>query len=394
MKTALFLLICASVANAKIIRLSLVVPQADAGVSRFEIKHSDNTEAIFVQDKAIITEEDIANAIPSPSNLDSVDITLSAEGTEKIIAATSLMRPSIDRIAIIVDGEILSTPVVQSVPLGKNFVITGLDEENEPAKLAARLMGKTVKEIENALSKEKERLKNLPPRPEPVYHSEEEYKSLKQERAKIGLHYMDRVYTEAELDGLLKKGMKEAEVIAIFGKARSIKINKDGSRELLFETAPEKFPTKPELRMNSFGADFVSGELTEWNSATWSARVREPKNPARKPSHLIIKTPPADMSSEDFDFIAFYEKHEISLKPGEKQPTKADYYHLLGILHALSSYPADVATIDSKSDLVSILVVVIPELAKVSKTAEGGEIPLAGLKNVIEPYLYGEKTFE
>lgn len=394
MKTALLILIFASAARAEIIRLSLVVPEKGAGISRFEIKHDDEVEAVFVQDKAFVTEADIANATPSLSRQDSVDVTLSPGGTEKMIAATSPMRPAIDRIAIIVDGEILSAPVVQSVPLGKNFVITGLNGENEPATLAARLTGKSAKEIEKALTEKKKRLKNLPPRPEPVFHTEEEYQTLKQERAKFGLHYMDRVYTEEELDGLLKKGMKEAEVIAIFGKARSIKENEDGTRELLFETAPEKFPATPAFRMNSFDANFSSGELSGWGARMWSERTREPKALPRKPSHLIIKMPPADMSSEDFDFISFYEKHEISVKPGEKKPTQADYLYLLGILYTLSSYPEEGVSVDSQCDLITTLKTVIPELAKMTAAADGGKIPLAGLKNVLQPYLFGEKPFK
>jgi|TARA_B110000037_G_scaffold222718_1_gene299102 hypothetical protein len=42
-----------------------------------------------------------------------------------MIAATKPIAGGIDRIAIMVDGKFLSAPVVQSVPLGKNFVISG-----------------------------------------------------------------------------------------------------------------------------------------------------------------------------------------------------------------------------------------------------------------------------
>lgn len=74
-----------------------------------------------------------------------MDISLTAEGTDKMIKATRGMKPGSDRIAIIVDGKLRSAPVVQHVPLGKNFIISGLRKEGEPARLAERLSGKNRK---------------------------------------------------------------------------------------------------------------------------------------------------------------------------------------------------------------------------------------------------------
>jgi SecD/SecF fusion protein len=85
--------------------------------------------------------------------MDSVDITLNNLGTDKMIALTQHMRPNIDRIAIVLDGIVKSAPVVQSVPLGKNFVINGLDEAGETRQLANALMNP----LENPLEVEEER---------------------------------------------------------------------------------------------------------------------------------------------------------------------------------------------------------------------------------------------
>jgi len=49
-----------------------------------------------------------------------------------------------------------------------------------------------------------------------------------------------------------------------------------------------------------------------------------PRQSEPQPTNLIEKTPQADMSSGDFDFIAFTEEYGISLKPGEKKPTGSD----------------------------------------------------------------------
>lgn len=394
MKPILLLLFITLAAHADIIRLSNVVAEAGPGITRIELGEGENAQILFVKDNAIITEADIAQAMPSPSRADSVDISLSAEGTDKMIAATGVMRPGIDRIAILVDGKILSAPVVQSVPLGRNFVINGLDGKNETMKLAARLSGKSEDEITEELAAQKKRLRDLPPRPEPVFHTEEEYLRLKAEREKVGLHYMDRIYSERELGELLKPGMKEAEAISIFGKPNKVERKGDQRVRLQFETAPEKLPETPEYHMDSFVADFAAGKLTEWKARGWSESTRSPKPPQRDPGNLIIKIPPADMSSEDFDFISFYEKHEISLRPGKKEPTKGDLYDLIGILWMITQMSKETQSIDSQCDIMKILIPEIPELAEVSKESPERRIAFTAIKDAVEPYVFGEKELK
>ncbi len=142
MKTLFILLISSLVARSEILRLSAVAEKEAPGVTRMELGQGDNKQILFVQDKAIITEADVSFAVPSPSREDSVDVTLSNAGGEKMSEATKVMRPGIDRIAIIVNGKISSAPVVQSVPLGKNFQISGLGGKVEARTFADRLMGK------------------------------------------------------------------------------------------------------------------------------------------------------------------------------------------------------------------------------------------------------------
>jgi hypothetical protein len=77
----------------------------------------------------------------------------SADFTALFDVAKARYASSIDRIAIVLDGVVQSAPVVQSVPLGKNFVINGLDEPGETKKLANALMNP----LENPLIVEEER---------------------------------------------------------------------------------------------------------------------------------------------------------------------------------------------------------------------------------------------
>ncbi len=111
------------------------------------------TTAILLNRRGGLGGSDIAAANPSPSRSDAVDITLNGGGTDKMIALTQNMRPGIDRIAIVLDGVVISAPVVQSVPLGKQFVINGLEEAGETKELANALMNP----LENPLIVEQER---------------------------------------------------------------------------------------------------------------------------------------------------------------------------------------------------------------------------------------------
>ncbi|QTN31506.1 protein translocase subunit SecD [Akkermansiaceae bacterium] len=127
------------------------------GYRAYELTQKDDdgnefTTPILLNRRAALGGSDIVFATPSPSRSDAVDITLNGEGTDKMIALTQNMRPNIDRIAIVLDGVVLSAPVVQSVPLGKNFVINGLDKPGETKTLANALMNP----LENPLVVEQE----------------------------------------------------------------------------------------------------------------------------------------------------------------------------------------------------------------------------------------------
>lgn len=101
---------------------------------------NDYATPILINRRKALGGEDIAVATLSPQDSEAVLVTLSASGTDKMIAFTKDMRPSLDRIAIVMDGDVMSAPVVQSVPLGKNFMINGLDEPGEAQSLAISLM--------------------------------------------------------------------------------------------------------------------------------------------------------------------------------------------------------------------------------------------------------------
>lgn len=95
---------------------------------------------ILLNRRAALGGSDIAVAVPSQMQPDAVDIVLNDAGTDKMIALTKDMRAGSDRIAIVLDGEVISAPVVQDTPLGKRFNINGLRDPGEPRLLSNQLM--------------------------------------------------------------------------------------------------------------------------------------------------------------------------------------------------------------------------------------------------------------
>ena len=117
-----------------------IVPGYRAYIHKFnDADGNERKEPILLNRKPAVTGNHIAAANPSQQSNDAVDIVLNGEGTERMIALTENMRRGIDRIAIVLDGEVISAPTVNQTPLGKRFEITGLSDPGEPADLARAL---------------------------------------------------------------------------------------------------------------------------------------------------------------------------------------------------------------------------------------------------------------
>ncbi len=110
------------------------------------------TRPILLSRRVALSGANIASAYPSPSQADAVGVTLDNEGTDKMIALTGDMRLGVDRIAIVLDDEVISAPVVQA-HLAKDFSISGLNEPGEVQTLVNALMNP----LENPLVVDEER---------------------------------------------------------------------------------------------------------------------------------------------------------------------------------------------------------------------------------------------
>lgn len=129
------------------------------GYQAFSLKHKDQEgnelhTPILLSRRPALGGSDISYANPSQQQNDAVDIVLNGDGTDKMIALTKNMRAGVDRIAIVLDGEVISAPTVNQVPLGKRFIVEGLRDPGEPQELANALMNP----LENALVVDEMRL--------------------------------------------------------------------------------------------------------------------------------------------------------------------------------------------------------------------------------------------
>ena len=114
---------------------------------------SDSKRPILLKRVAALGGKDIALATPAPQQADAVSITLNSDGEDKMINLTKDMNAG-DRIAIVLDGEVISAPgLKEHGPLGKQFQIDGLSEPGEVHNLANALMNP----LENSLVVEEER---------------------------------------------------------------------------------------------------------------------------------------------------------------------------------------------------------------------------------------------
>ncbi len=110
----------------------------------YKIKGQDEKEIttyILLSNRVALTGKDVERAWPESRMGDvSVGIYLYSKGEDKMINLTKDMKPGVDRIAVLLDGEVLTAPVVQSVPLGRNFQISGQKDQVEARALANSLM--------------------------------------------------------------------------------------------------------------------------------------------------------------------------------------------------------------------------------------------------------------
>jgi SecD/SecF fusion protein len=98
------------------------------------------TEYLLLSNRVAWTGKDVQHAYPeSMGGGVSVGITLTSAGGDKMMNLTKDLTPGRDRIAVVLDGEVITAPGLKQVPLGKNFQIDGQESLEEARALANAL---------------------------------------------------------------------------------------------------------------------------------------------------------------------------------------------------------------------------------------------------------------
>lgn len=379
------------------LRISKVSGQESGDVERMVTPGEKGGEQVFFVNKKIeISDKDVESAQPSispPSG--TLDVKLSQDGGNKFIELTKHLRPGVDRLALIVEGKLVAAPVVQSVPLGAQFQISGLNDRS-PAQLdelARKMSGRP------AAGPDEVKSMSLNDRPKFQYvpFTEEEYQARKTQREQtMGLFYLDRMPTEDELKASLKLGMSLAEVEKLYGKPYlGVGIQDPALDEFasMYKLAPEKRPQPvhgtgyPE----SFRVVFKGGKVIHWDISAWSSAPPEMRVVGVKSqgsSSLMLVLPKMDLSTGQFDPAALLQGIRIP-EPDQAVATE-DLRMLAQLAHAMSP-PHEEGEIRIDCELMLFLARQFPEAAALRANAKEGKIQLSELHKAFEPYVDGSK---
>ena len=97
------------------------------------------TEQLLLENRNKIEGKHVKRASPDLATSGVVQVTLTGAGGKLMRNLTAPMRKGVDRLAVVLDGEVDSAPVVQAV-LDKNFIIQGVGDAEECRNLSATLM--------------------------------------------------------------------------------------------------------------------------------------------------------------------------------------------------------------------------------------------------------------
>lgn len=106
------------------------------------------TRYVLVERRPALTGKDIERTSPNYQTNTEVLITLTSEGGKKMEEFTRSLVPRQDYIVSILDGEVMNNAVLNAEVLGKNFVISGLDDLEECERLSEALANPLENDIE------------------------------------------------------------------------------------------------------------------------------------------------------------------------------------------------------------------------------------------------------
>lgn len=376
--------------SAETLRISELANAAGEGVEQMILKTESGEEALFVKTEAVLTDADVKQAWADPTIGGQIGVELNEEGVKKLKVIMARMQRGRDRLAILVEGRLITAPIIMST-LDSPFLVSGFKNMGfrELDDLARKMSGRPPRPQGEDPDPPKSH-----PKIESVPFTEEEYQARKALRERSGIFHLESIPSKEDLDKLLRKGMKREEVLKIFGKPFSVSgASHEEHFHLWYLIAPEKRPQDPKRGMlpDGFGVDFTDGKLSRW-SHTYSNVPREEKMVGGESPTLRVILPEVDFSSGDLNLVAYVEGIVI---PDPKQSVnRRDLGELISIAMSLSSVrekDSAKATLDADCDFMKVLSRHFSEVAALRKSAVEGRVEVNQLSEILSPYVFGKK---
>jgi hypothetical protein len=119
----------------------------------------------------------------------------------------------------------------------------------------------------------------------------------------------------------------------------------------------------------------------------------KPEMPAEKDRRrLQAEMPDFEMDGER-GVIRWIEGIQLTLKAGETEPHPQDYADLLSLIHSAAELAEGADLIEANCSVVKTLADRFPEVRALGEKTDNGQIKLLDLRDVLKPYLFGEKEF-
>lgn len=358
-----------------------------------EMTDASTGKKLYMHKEAVITNEHIAKAEAVQASYATDDtwtatVFFAKEGTRRIAEATG---NNIGKaLGIVVDGKLIMAPIIMvKIEIDTVSIGSSLQSKEEAISLAKKIYPEAVA---------KPREEKLPDGVELIEYTDEEYSALKAQREKNGMFYIDRAWSKEELDQMLKKGMSPESVTRILGKPTHVSVF-NGKTNWSYELAPEKHPVPRKLHDSGATLDFENDQLVFWGMIGGDA-WRELRRKYPEQSELKMTFTPMDWHKGNFgvdDYVKMLES--IKIEDTKHQLNLPDTHSILGIV-VQSGYFKNMSgediVISGNGDLVKLLEANFPEVAQYNwpgkKDKDRGKVELSKLKDLLEPYLKGDKT--
>ncbi len=350
------------------------------------LKRNDATEALFVKKTPVVEDTDIEDAYIdySPGAARSLIIKFNKAGGEKVKEATARLSQTNGRMAMVLEGTVISAPVVMATISGGSLSVVGLKDfdDKQLAQLVAKLLKKPL-----PATPQLDRRRPLPLKTEP--YTDEEYAAIKAQREKMGVFYLDEMPGQEELDSKLRKGMSPSEVETALGMPAS-----RSDFFWIYEVAEERLPevSNGKPRPTGLIVTFDNRKVSRWDIISSTLPQRK-KAVGQEPPTLLIAMPRCSNDITKTDWIQWFEA--IDVHNPEQTVNKTDLGQLLSITMQLVALmrvePDRVANVSAACDMVRTLAHNFPEVEALRMQSPSGRILLEAIEKALMPYLSGDK---